>query len=96
MSLKDLLKEKREEIISIAAKYGAFNVQIFGSVARVEETADSDIDFLVELGSDRNLLDRIALIQDLEDLLGRKVDVVTVKGLREYFRDRILNEAIPL
>ncbi|NEP08958.1 MAG: nucleotidyltransferase family protein [Symploca sp. SIO2C1] len=96
MSLKDLLKEKREEIISIAAKYGAFNVRIFGSVARVEETADSDIDFLVELGSDRNLLDRIALIQDLEDILCRKVDVVTVKGLREYFRDRILNEAISL
>jgi predicted nucleotidyltransferase len=91
-----LLKEKREEILSIATKYGAFNVRIFGSVARGEDTADSDVDFLVELEPGRNLLDRIALMQDLEDLLGRKVDVATVKGLREYFRDRILNEAVPL
>lgn len=96
MSLKELLKEKREEILSIATKYGAFNVRIFGSVARGEETADSDVDFLVELEPGRNLLDRIALMQDLEDLLERKVDVATVKGLREYFRDRILNEAVPL
>jgi len=96
MSLKELLKEKREEILSIATKYGAFNVRIFGSVARGDETADSDVDFLVELEPGRNLLDRIALMQDLEDLLGRKVDVATVKGLREYFRDRILREAVPL
>ncbi len=96
MSLRELLKEKREEILSIATKYGAFNVRIFGSVARGDETADSDVDFLVELEPGRNLLDRIALMQDLEDLLGRKVDVATVKGLREYFRDHILNEAVPL
>ncbi len=96
MRLKELLTEKRDEILSLATKYGAFNVRIFGSVARGEETADSDVDFLVELEPGRNLLDRIALIQDLEDLLGRKVDVATVKGLREYFRDRILNEAVPL
>ncbi|MEW5858035.1 MAG: nucleotidyltransferase family protein [Cyanobacteriota bacterium] len=96
MSLRELLKEKREEILSIATKYGAFNVRIFGSVARGEDTADSDVDFLVELEPGRNLLDRIALMQDLEDLLERKVDVATVKGLREYFRDRILREAVPL
>ena len=96
MSLKELLKEKRDEILSIATKYGAFNVRIFGSVARGEDTADSDVDFLVELEPGRNLLDRIALMQDLEDLLERKVDVATVKGLREYFRDRILREALPL
>ncbi len=60
-----------------------------------ERIEDSDIDFLVEMESDRSLLDRIALIQDLEDLLGRKVDVA-VKGLREYFREKILRQAIPL
>ncbi len=60
-----------------------------------ERIEDSDIDFLVEMDSDRSLLDRIALIQDLEDLLGRKVDVA-VKGLREYFREKILHQAIPL
>jgi len=57
---------------------------------------DSDIDFLVELEPGRSLLDRVALIQDLEDLLGKKVDVATAKGLRECLRDHILNEALPL
>ncbi|MCA1992406.1 MAG: nucleotidyltransferase family protein [Coleofasciculus sp. S288] len=96
MSIRELLKEKREEILRLAAKHGASNVRIFGSVARGEARPDSDVDFLVELESSRSLLDRIALIQDLEDLLGRKVDVATVKGLRDVWRDRILNEAIPL
>lgn len=90
------MHQKREEILNIAARHGASNVRIFGSVARGEEREDSDIDFLVDLESDRSLLDRIGLIQDLEDLLGRKVDVATVKGLRAYFRERILDLAIPL
>lgn len=96
MKMREILQQKREKILQLASKNGAFNVRIFGSVARGEEREDSDVDFLVEMESDRSLLDRIGLIQDLEDLLGRKVDVVTVKGLREYFRDRILNQAIPL
>ncbi|WP_017660477.1 nucleotidyltransferase family protein [Baaleninema simplex] len=96
MNVRELLQLKREEILSLAARHGASNVRIFGSVARGEEREDSDIDFLVEMDGDRSLLDRIGLIQDLEDLLGRKVDVATVKGLREYFRERILNQAIPL
>ena len=91
-----MLEEKREEILRLAAKHGAFNVHIFGSVARGEARADSDVDFLVELESSRSLLDRVALIQDLEELLGRKVDVATVKGLRDVWRDRILKEAVPL
>jgi hypothetical protein len=96
MSVGELLEEKREEILRLAAKHGASNVHIFGSVARGEDRPDSDVDFLVELQADRSLLDRVALIQDLEDLLGRKVDVATVKGLRDVWRDRILKEAVPL
>ena len=96
MDIAELLQEKREEILSLATKHGASNVRIFGSVVRGEARQDSDVDFLVELESDRSLLDRVALIQDLEDLLGRKVDVATVKGLRNVWRDRILNEAVPL
>ncbi len=96
MKIRELLQEKREKILHLAAQYGASNVRIFGSVARGEEREDSDIDFLVDMDSDRSLLDRIALIQDLEDLLGRKVDVANVKGLREYFREKILHQAIPL
>ncbi|MCT7955184.1 nucleotidyltransferase family protein [Laspinema palackyanum] len=96
MKLKDELQQRRDEILAIAQQHGAFNVRIFGSVARGEEREDSDIDFLVEMNSHCSLLDRIALIQDLEDLLHRKVDVTTVKNLREYFRERIINQAIPL
>ena len=96
MKMRELLQEKRDEILYLAAIHGAYNVRIFGSVARGEERADSDIDFLVELEADRSLLDRIALIQDLEDLLNRKVDVATVRGLRQPFRDRILPEAVSL
>ena len=96
MKIRELLQQNREQILHLAAEHGASNVRIFGSVARGEEREDSDVDFLVELESDRSLLDHIGLIQDLEDLLGRKVDVATVKGLREYFRERILNQAIPL
>lgn len=96
MSVGELLQEKREEILHLAAKHGASNVRIFGSVVRGEDKPDSDVDFLVELEAKRSLLDRVALIQDLEDLLGRKVDVATVKGLRDIWRDRILKEAVPL
>ena len=94
MNVWGLLKQKREEILKIANKHGASNIRIFGSVVRGEENADSDVDFIVEMESGRSLLDRIALIQDLEDFLGIKVDVVTVKGLRENWRERILSEAV--
>lgn len=96
MNIGELLKEKREDILRIATQHGASNVRIFGSVARGEAKPDSDVDFLVELEPGRSLLDRVALIQDLEDLLGTKVDVATDKGLRDRVRDRILNEAVPL
>lgn len=94
MKILQILQEKRAEILQLAAKHGAFNVRIFGSVARGEEREDSDVDFLVEMETERSLLDRIGLIQDLEDFLGKKVDVANVKGLREAFRERILIEAI--
>jgi len=96
MSIPELLQERREDILRIAAQHGASNVRIFGSVARGETRPDSDVDFLVELEPSRSLLDRIALIQDLEDLLGKKVDVATERGLRQCLRDRILNEALLL
>ncbi|MGL4503710.1 MAG: nucleotidyltransferase family protein [Planktothrix sp.] len=95
-SLRELLQENREEILKIATKHGAYNLRIFGSVAREEERQDSDVDFLVDMESDRNLLDRIGLMQDLEDLLGRKVDVATVKVLRDFCREGILKDAVPL
>jgi len=89
----ELLKEKREEILRIAAKYGACNVRVFGSVARGEAGEDSDIDFLVDFEPGRSLLDQAALTLDLQDLLGRKADVVTERGLYWLLRRRILKEA---
>ena len=96
MVADEFLKNKRSEILHIAARRGARNIRVFGSVARGEAGPDSDVDFLVELEPDRSLLDLGGLLMDLQDLLGRKVDVVTEKGLHWYIRDRVLEEAVPL
>ncbi len=96
MSLDELLRSKREDILRIAAKYGAYNVRIFGSVARGEADSESDIDLLVNMEPGRSLLDLCGLLIDLEELLGCKVDVVTEKGLRDRIRERVLKEAVTL
>jgi len=96
MGIDELLKERREEIIRIAAQHGAYNVRVFGSVARGEANPDSDIDFLIDLGENRSPWFPVRLIRDLENLLGRKVDIVTEKGLKERIRKRVLQEAVLL
>ena len=78
----------------LAHKYGARNIRVFGSFARGENTATSDADFLVNM--EGSLLQRIAFIQELEKLLGRKVDVVTERSVHWYVRDKIIKEAVPL
>jgi len=90
------LRERREEILQIAAKHGARKVRIFGSVARGEADAASDLDLLVEMEPGRSLLDLGGISMELQDLLGCHVDVVTEKGLRERIRDRVLREAVAL
>lgn len=92
----ELLKEKRAEILQIAAKHGAKNVRVFGSVARGEAGPKSDIDFLVEMESGRSLFDLGGLLMDLQELLGVDVDVVTVNGLRLRIKDQVLREAVAL
>ncbi len=96
MSINELIKSKRGDILRIAARHGARNVRLFGSVARGEARPDSDIDVLVDFEPGRNLLDRVGLMQDLEDLLGCKVDVVTERALHWYIRDQVLEQARPL
>ena len=80
----------------IAAKYGARNIRIFGSVARGEADAASDVDFLVDMEPGRSLLDLGGLQIELESLLDRRVDVVTERGLKARIRDRVLREAVPV
>jgi predicted nucleotidyltransferase len=96
MGIDELLKDRREDILRIAAQHGAHNVRVFGSVARGEARSDSDVDLLVELESGRSLLDLGGLLMDLQTLLGREVDVVTDQGLRDRIRARVLQEAKPL
>ena len=96
ISHDELLRTKRDDILRIAAQYGAYNVRVFGSVARGEADEKSDIDLLVKMESGRSLLDLCGLLIDLEELLGRKVDVVTEDGLRDRIRNRVLNGAIAL
>jgi uncharacterized protein len=92
----DLLQKYRLEILRLAAKHGASNVRVFGSMARGEARPDSDVDFLVDFKSDYTFWDHIGLKQDLEDLLNRRVDVVLEKNLREEFRAYVLQDAVPL
>ena len=96
MSIRELLNQKKTDILRLAEESGARNVRVFGSVVRGEERADSDIDFLVELEPGRSLLDLGGLLMDLQGLLHCDVDVVTVDGLRQRIRQRVLQEAVPL
>ena len=90
------IQEKRDVILALAARHGARNVRLFGSVSRDESGPQSDVDILVDLEPGRSLFDLGGLLMDLEDLLGRKVDVVTEKGLHWYIRDKVLKEAVRL
>lgn len=89
------LRRKRDDIRSIASQYGAYNLRVFGSVARGEATPDSDIDLLAEFHP-HTLTQRIALIQSLTDLLGYSVDVVQEKSLRPHVKTQALRDAVPL
>lgn len=88
--------EKREQILQIAARHGAYNVRVFGSTARGKTDPESDIDLLVDVRPTHSRWFPAGLILDLEELLGREVDVVTEDALHWYIRDRILEEAVPL
>ncbi|MCL5959164.1 MAG: nucleotidyltransferase family protein [Chloroflexi bacterium] len=96
MPVEPLLKEKREEILRIVRSHGAVRVRVFGSMARGLAGPESDVDVLVDLEPGRSILDVIAIKQDLEDLLGREVDVVTEAAISPYIRDEVLKEAVTL
>jgi len=95
MSL-DTLRRLRSEILAIASRHGARNVRVFGSIARGDDHADSDVDLLVDVEPGRTLLDVIALEQDLQQLLGQHVEVLTEPGLSPHLQQQILSEAAAL
>jgi len=90
------LAERRSQILSLAEHYRAGDVRVFGSVARGESTERSDVDLLIKPRDGCSLFDLGGLLEDLQDLLGCQVDLVTEDGLKPRLRDRILKEALPL
>ena len=96
MTIVENLQAKRAEILRVASAHGAAAVRVFGSVARGEAGPHSDVDLLVRMEPGRSLLDHVALWQELEDLLGCKVDVVSEKALHRLIRQQVLDEAVPL
>ena len=96
MKIEELLKARREQILEIARRHGAYNLRIFGSVARGEGNEESDLDFLVKVGPLHSPWFPAGLVADLQDLLGISVDIVTEDGLHWYIKERVLEEARPL
>lgn len=94
--LIETIRQERESILEIAARYQAINVRLFGSVARGEDQSDSDVDFLVDFRPGSTLLDQVGLIEALSKKLGRKVDVVSVRALNRHLSKKILKEALAL
>jgi uncharacterized protein len=90
------LRGRREEILRYAAEHGACNVRVFGSMVRGDSDVTSDVDLLVDMEPGRSLVDLVGLWQDLEDLLGIQVDVLSDGGVSPHLRERIYAEAVPL
>jgi len=96
MTPEELIATHREAILALASKHGAEHVRLFGSAARGEADDESDIDFLVDMQPGRSLLDLGGLVVELTELLGREVDVVTPRALKERIRERVMAEAVTL
>jgi hypothetical protein len=96
MSTAQHIQAHRHEILQIATRHGAANVQVFGSVVRGNDTPDSDVDLLVDVTANTTPWFPGSLVADLEQLLGRRVQVVIRRSLSPWIRDTVLREAVPL
>jgi hypothetical protein len=96
MATLDEIRAKRDAILEIAKRYGVRQVRLFGSVVRGEDRPESDLDVLVDFEPKRSLLDLIGFEQDLEELIGRKADVISARGINPRIKDRVLREAVLL
>jgi predicted nucleotidyltransferase len=92
----DDLRQRKDQILALASLHGAHNVRVFGSVARGDAAEGSDLDLVVDFDTGRSLMDHGELIMDLEEVLGCRVDVVSARGLRDRFRDRVFADAVVL
>lgn len=95
VAMKDI-QDRKEEIVRLIESHGGHDIRIFGSIARGQATEGSDVDFLIRMESGCSLIDHVAIIQDLEDFLGIKVDVVPEDALHPSLREQVLSEAVPL
>jgi len=96
MPLREELHRRREEVLELAARHGVSNLRVFGSVVRGEDRPDSDIDLLADMAEDRGFADYLALVEELETLLARRIDLVLGRSLSPHFRPFIEAEARPL
>lgn len=96
MSTLESLRQKRDQILELASQHGVTAVRVFGSVARGDDRPDSDVDLLVSVGQETSSWFPAGLILDLEQLVGRKVEVVTDRGLNPHLREHVLSEAVAL
>lgn len=96
MTIEEIIGDKRQAILRLAAQYDASQVRVFGSLARGEAGPNSDIDFLVSFPDDTSVFDVIGLWLALKDLMGRDVDVLTEGNLNERMKTQILKDAVPL
>lgn len=96
MSLRQQLHDRRDALTAIAARHGVSGIRLFGSVARGEDTPDSDIDLLIDLDETRGFQDYLSFVEEVEGLLGRRVEVVIDRSLSRHFRPYIEAEAQPL
>ena len=92
----ELVKSRREQILRLARRHGVTGVRVFGSMARGDAGPQSDVDLLIDVGPDPSPWFPGGFVAELEELLGRRVQVVTERGLDELLRDRVLEEAVPL
>ena len=96
MTALEKLRQKKADILALVQRYGAENIRVFGSVLHGDERPDSDIDLLVDWDKEHSLFDKIGLRDDLEDLLGKKVDLCQAKTLHWFVKDSIIADAKPL
>jgi len=95
LGIEDVIGTKREDVLRLVQSHGAYNVRVFGSVARGEARPDSDVDLLVD-GLENSAWGGGRLLMELQELLGRRVDLVSAGDLHRLIRERILKEAVPL